>query len=127
MTGYTSDLYLKEGPYFGVLIERYGNRIKQGKFSLDGKAYTLALNNSPNTLHGGKRGFDKVVWTAQPGISADGQTLALNYVSKEEEEDYPRTFTVKVITLPLKAMRCASTTLLLPTTPRPSTSIATAI
>ena len=55
------------------------------------------MNNAPNTLHGGKRGFDKVVWTAQPGTSADGQTLALNYVSKDEEEGYPRTLTVKVM------------------------------
>ena len=96
LAGYTSALYLKEGPYFGALIGRYGNRIEQGKFSLDGKAYTLALNNAPNTLHGGKRGFDKVVWTARPGTSASGQTLTLSYTSKDGEEGYPGTLTVTV-------------------------------
>ena len=87
LAGYTSALYLKEGPCFGALIGRYGNRVKQGKFSLGGKAYAPALNNAPNTLHGGKRGFDKVVWTVRPGTSATGQTLVLSYVSKDGERD----------------------------------------
>jgi aldose 1-epimerase len=75
--GYQSPEFLKSGPYFGALIGRYGNRIAQGQFTLDGKEYTLAKNNGENTLHGGKKGFDKVVWQAQPGTSADGQTLKL--------------------------------------------------
>ncbi|GGG52098.1 aldose epimerase family protein [Hymenobacter glacieicola] len=97
LEGYTSESYLKEGPYFGALIGRYGNRIAKGKFTLDGKEYTLAKNNGANTLHGGKKGFDKVVWQAQPGTSADGQTLTLTYLSKDGEEGYPGNLTVKVV------------------------------
>ncbi|UPL51169.1 galactose mutarotase [Hymenobacter sublimis] len=97
LEGYTSESYLKEGPYFGALIGRYGNRIAKGKFTLDGKEYTLAKNNGANTLHGGKKGFDKVIWQAQPGTSADGQTLTLTYLSKDGEEGYPGNLTVKVV------------------------------
>lgn len=86
--------YQKAGSaYYGALIGRYGNRIGKSKFKLDGKEYTLAANNGPNTLHGGNKGFDKVVWNAkQLGDSA----LELTYLSKDMEEGYPGNLNVKV-------------------------------
>jgi aldose 1-epimerase len=97
VSGYQSPEFVKAGPYFGALIGRYGNRIKDGKFTLDGKGYTLAKNNGPNSLHGGLKGFDKVVWQAEPGTSADGQTLTLKYLSKDGEEGYPGNLQVTVV------------------------------
>ena len=89
--------YLKDSPYFGALIGRYGNRIAKGKFTLNGQEYTLAVNNGPNALHGGLKGFDKVVW--QPTIRAtrEGPELELNYVSRDGEEGYPGTLRVTTI------------------------------
>jgi aldose 1-epimerase len=84
-------------PYFGALIGRYGNRIGKGKFKLNGKEYRLATNNGPNHLHGGIRGFDKVVWEVDKEASAESRTLALKYTSKEGEEGYPGTLSVKVL------------------------------
>lgn len=91
------DDYIKDSPYFGALIGRYGNRIAKGKFTLNGHPYTLAVNNGPNSLHGGLKGFDKVVW--QPTIrgSLEGPELELNYVSNDGEEGYPGTLHVTVI------------------------------
>jgi len=98
VSGYQSPAFLKAGPYFGALIGRYGNRIKDGKFTLDGKEYTLAKNNGPNSLHGGLKGFDKVIWAAEPVASAtDGQALKLTYLSKDGEEGYPGNLSVTVV------------------------------
>ncbi len=89
--------YMKGTAYFGALIGRYGNRIGHAQFKLDGATYKLPANNNGNTLHGGLSGFDKKIWTAVPGSSADGQTLELSYVSKDGEEGFPGTLTTKVV------------------------------
>jgi aldose 1-epimerase len=88
------DGYLTNSPYFGALIGRYGNRIAKGKFSLDGQDYTLATNNPPNALHGGVKGFDKVVWKARPVETFYGPALELTYLSKDGEEGYPGNLSV---------------------------------
>lgn len=90
------DGYVNEHPYFGALIGRIGNRVAKGKFTLEGKEYTLAINNGPNHLHGGLKGYDKVVWKAQPIETADGPSLRLMYVSPDGEEGYPGTLTCGV-------------------------------
>jgi aldose 1-epimerase len=80
-------------PYFGATIGRFGNRIAKGKFTLDGKVYTLATNNGQNTLHGGKKGFQYVVWDAK---QPNDHTLELSYLSKDMEEGFPGNLNVKV-------------------------------
>ena len=91
------DGYLKDTPYFGALIGRYGNRIAKGKFTLDGKEYTLAINNAPNALHGGLKGFDKVVWDAKIVANPEGPSLRLRYLSKDGEEGYPGNLSVTAV------------------------------
>jgi aldose 1-epimerase len=88
--------YEEKSPYFGCLIGRYGNRISNAKFTLDGKEYTLAANNNGQHLHGGIKGFDKVVWDAEPIESKQGPALKLHYLSKDTEEGYPGNLDVTV-------------------------------
>ena len=88
------DEYLKsQEPYFGAVCGRTGNRIAKGKFTLDGQEYTLAVNNGPNNLHGGLKGFNAVVWDAK---QIDAQTLELIYLSKDGEEGYPGNLTTTI-------------------------------
>jgi aldose 1-epimerase len=89
--------YIKDSPYFGAMIGRYGNRIGKAKFTLDGVAYTLAPNNNGNTLHGGRKGFDKVVWTGKEGKDPSGPSVELTYLSKDGEEGYPGNLNVKAV------------------------------
>ncbi|KAL0484264.1 aldose 1-epimerase [Acrasis kona] len=81
------------GPYLGALIGRYANRIKNGEFSLDDKKYSVPVNNGPNSLHGGIKGFDKKIWQVKV---INNQTIELYYHSKDGEEGYPGTLDVKV-------------------------------
>lgn len=89
--------YIKVTPYFGALIGRYGNRIGGAQFTLDGQTYNLAKNNNGNSLHGGEKGFDKVVWTATPSVGIAGPQLVLAYVSKDMEEGFPGNLQVTAI------------------------------
>src|SRR5258705_725256 len=87
--------YLQPGnPYFGCLVGRYANRIAKAKFTLDGKEYTLAANNDENSLHGGLKGFDKVIWSVK---SFNDSSLLLSYLSKDGEEGYPGNLSVDVM------------------------------
>lgn len=90
----TLESYLSEHPYFGALIGRYGNRIAQGKFSIDGNSYIVAKNNGNAHLHGGNKGFDKVPWDA---MMMDDGALKLSYVSPNGEEGYPGNLHVTVV------------------------------
>ncbi len=92
----TLDGYIKQSPYFGAIVGRYGNRIAKGRFALNGKEYSLALNDGENSLHGGLKGFDKVMWSARDVSTSQAPALELTYVSKDGEEGYPGTLTSKV-------------------------------
>jgi aldose 1-epimerase len=92
----TIDGYLKDHPYFGAIIGRYGNRIGRARFAIDGTTYALAANNGPNHLHGGVKGFDKVVWQAEPQNTTEGQRIVFTRTSPDGEEGYPGNLTAKV-------------------------------
>jgi len=89
--------YVTNSPYFGCLVGRYGNRIGGAKFTLEGKTCTLATNNGPNSLHGGIKGFDKVVWQARSWLTPDGPALELTCLSKDGEEGFPGNLKVTAV------------------------------
>jgi aldose 1-epimerase len=89
--------YIKETPYFGAMIGRYGNRIAKGRFTVNGVSYQLATNNFPNSLHGGVKGFDKCIWMAKPHEDPQEPALELHYLSHDGEEGYPANLTVTAV------------------------------
>jgi len=91
IAGYTNAV---DKPYFGAIVGRYGNRIAEGKFTIDGQDYSLAINNPPNSLHGGVIGFDKVIWDAK--ADAADNSVSLTYRAKDGEEGYPGNLTCSV-------------------------------
>jgi aldose 1-epimerase len=93
----TFEGWTNNAPFFGVIVGRYGNRIAKGQFALDGTTYTLARNNAPNHLHGGVKGFDKVVWTATEIQRPEGPSVQFEYVSRDGEEGYPGTLRASVV------------------------------
>jgi aldose 1-epimerase len=96
--GYDSlSQYVENNPYFGALIGRYGNRIAKGKFTLDGEVFTLEKNNDQNHLHGGRKGFDKVVWNIEDATSGKGAAIRLRYKSPDKEEGYPGNLDISVL------------------------------
>jgi aldose 1-epimerase len=88
--------YLKTHPYFGAIVGRYANRIAKGRFDLNGKGYTLAVNNGPNHLHGGLKGFDKKYWLASRFNNESEVGVQLKYFSEDMEEGYPGNLHVEV-------------------------------
>jgi aldose 1-epimerase len=90
------DDYLKGHPFFGCTTGRYANRIAKGKFTIDGKEYTLKTNNGPNHLHGGEKGIDKVVWQAVEKAGGDGMSVVFFHRSPDGDEGYPGNLDMKV-------------------------------
>ena len=97
VSDYQSPAFRMANPYIGALIGRYGHRIAKGKFTIDDKSYQVGVNNGPNSLHGGKIGYDQKIWDATPGTSPDGPTLTLKYLSKDGEEGYPGNLQITVV------------------------------
>jgi aldose 1-epimerase len=98
--------YLGSHPYFGSTVGRVANRVAGGKFTLEGKEYTLAKNNGPHSLHGGSKGFDKAVWKAEEVASPDGPSVKFTHTSPDGDEGYPGNLSVSVTyTLTEKALR----------------------
>jgi aldose 1-epimerase len=95
--GYDSlDGYVRNNPYFGSIVGRYGNRIAKGRFTLDGVTYELATNNGENHLHGGVKGYDKVVWKAEP-IQGEAEVgVKFSYLSTDGEEGYPGNLNISI-------------------------------
>lgn len=90
------DYLTNNGPYLGVICGRYANRIDKGKFSIDGNEYTLAINNGPNSLHGGLKGFDKVIWNSEIIHNCEEAAVKMSYLSPDGEEGYPGNVLVSV-------------------------------
>jgi aldose 1-epimerase len=88
--------YVKSSPYFGAIVGRYGNRIARGRFTLEGRTYSLAINNAPNHLHGGLKGFDKVVWDAQSFQNDSSTGVVLTHTSPDGDEGYPGNLRMRV-------------------------------
>ena len=93
----TLDGYLAGHPYFGAIVGRVANRIRNAEFALEGARFTLAANDKPHHLHGGRKGWDKVVWNAKPVDTAEGPSIELTYTSRDGEEGYPGTVTAKTV------------------------------
>jgi aldose 1-epimerase len=92
----TLDEYLGEHPYFGAVVGRYGNRIAKGRFTLDGKLFQLATNNGPNHLHGGTKGFDKLLWHGESMTRNGDVGVSYTLTSSDGDEGYPGTLNVRV-------------------------------
>src|SRR5690625_7160701 len=95
--------YADQSVYFGALIGRYGNRIAEGRFELNGESYQLTVNDGPNHLDGGDPGFHKVAWDAETHEGNDARVIALTYTSKDGEEGYPATLQTRVTYTPTDA------------------------
>ena len=91
------DGYVKGHPYFGAIVGRVANRIQNAAFTLEGKSYKLEANDKPHHLHGGTKGWDKVLWSGRAVDTAEGPAVELTYVSKDGEEGYPGTITAKTV------------------------------
>src|SRR5262245_52388695 len=90
------DDYLTKGRYFGSIVGRYGNRIAGGRFTIDGSTFQVTVNNGANHLHGGVKGFDRVIWTGSPFEHDEASGVRFTYTSPDGEEGYPGTVSASV-------------------------------